>query len=56
MYTYRIIMRKPEPVGTLEMFEDRCEAKNRDEADRIFAERHGRGFVVSGPDRVREGE
>lgn len=52
MYTYKIIMRKSEPVGTLEIFEDQCEAKNREEAQKIFEERHGTGYVVAGPNRV----
>ena len=52
MNTYKIIMRKKEPVGTLEMFEDFCEASTVREADQIFADRHGRGFVVAGPFKV----
>ncbi len=52
MHTYHIIFRKPEPVGTLEIAEDFCEAKNREEAQKIFEERHGQGLVVAGPNRV----
>lgn len=52
VHTYKIIMRKKEPKGTLEMFEDTCQATTVKEADDIFAERHGRGFVVSGPYKI----
>ena len=52
MYTYEIILRKKEPVGTLEMFKDTCVAKNREEATKIFEERHGVGYVIAGPNKV----
>lgn len=54
MQTYEIIVRKREPVGTLEMLRDTCQAANRDEAQKIFEERHGQGFVVAGPNKIRE--
>jgi hypothetical protein len=52
MPTYKIILRKPEPVGTLAVMEDFCEAKNREQATEIFLERHGPGRVVAGPLKV----
>lgn len=52
MYRYQIFLRKKEPVGTLEIVQDFCEAKNREEAQKIFEERHGFGLVVAGPNRV----
>jgi hypothetical protein len=54
MHTYEIIVRKKEPVGTLEMIRDTCQAKDRAEAQKIFEERHGHGFTVAGPNKVRE--
>ena len=52
MPTYRMIFRKPEPPGTLELMDDFVEAKNMEEAKRIFEERHGVGRVVAGPIKV----
>jgi len=52
MYRYQIYLRKKEPPGTLEIVEDFCDAKNRQEAQQIFEERHGFGLVVAGPNRV----
>lgn len=51
MATWRMILRKPEP-GTLDIMEDRCEAKNAEEASKIFNDRHGPGRVVAGPFKV----
>jgi hypothetical protein len=52
MPTYKMIFRKPEPLGTLDIMEDYCEAKNRDEASKIFESRHGVERVVAGPIKV----
>jgi hypothetical protein len=52
MPTYKMILRKAEPPGTLAVEEDFCEAKSRDEAQKIFEERHGNGRVVAGPMKV----
>lgn len=54
MAKYRMILRKAEPKGTLEIMEDFCEAKTQEEARKIFEERHGLGRVVSGPTKVKE--
>lgn len=48
--TYKIVLRKDEK--TLALFEDTCTANSAKEADDIFAERHGRGKVVSGPFKI----
>lgn len=56
MYRYQIFLRKAEPVGTLEIIEDFCEAKSREEAQRIFEERHGFGRVVAGPNRIPDAQ
>jgi len=52
MPTYKMIFRKPEPPGTLEIMEDFCEAKDRNEAADIFEKRHGVERVVAGPIKV----
>jgi hypothetical protein len=39
-------------TSDLHVFEDFCEAKNRDEASKIFTERHGTKNVVAGPIKV----
>lgn len=52
MATYKMILRKPEPPGTLAVEEDYCEANSRNEAQKIFEERHGTGRVVAGPMKV----
>lgn len=52
MPTYKMIFRKPEPPGTLEIMEDFCEAKDRNEAAKIFEQRHGVERVVAGPIKV----
>lgn len=49
---YRWIMRKAEPPGTLEITDDYCEAKNKDEAKDIFEGRHGPERTVAGPVKV----
>jgi hypothetical protein len=52
MPTYKMILRQAEPPGTLAVEEDFCEAKNREEAQKIFEERHGAGRTVAGPMKV----
>ncbi len=52
MNTYRMIFRKPEPPGTLEIMDDYCEANTREEAQKIFESRHGVERVVAGPIKV----
>ena len=52
MPTYKIILRKPEPVGTLAVMEDFCEAKSQEQAQQIMTDRHGVGRVVAGPFKV----
>jgi len=52
MPTYKMILRKAEPAGTLAVVEDFCEAKSREEAQKIFEERHGNGRTVAGPMKV----
>jgi len=49
MATWKIILRKAEPLGTLEIEVDTCEAPTLEDARKIFEERHGVGRVVSGP-------
>ncbi len=53
MNTYEIFIRRKDPPGTLEFFRDTCQANTREEADKIFTDRHGRGFVVAGPNKVK---
>lgn len=50
MATWRMILRKP--GKTLDIMEDRCEAKTAEEAMKIFDDRHGPGRVVAGPFKV----
>ncbi len=54
MATWKMILRKAEPPGTLAIETDTCEAANKDEASKIFEERHGVGRVVAGPLLVEE--
>jgi hypothetical protein len=49
MANWKIILRKAEPAGTLEIEVDTCEAPTQEDARKIFEERHGVGRVVSGP-------
>lgn len=51
MITWKIILRKAEPVGTLAVEVDTCEAATQAEARQIFEARHGVGRVVAGPFR-----
>lgn len=52
MPTYKMVFRKPEPPGTLDIMEDYCEAKTREEAQKIFESRHGPERIVAGPIKV----
>ncbi len=54
MPTYKMVLRQAEPAGTLAVMEDTCEAKNRDEAAKIFEERHGVKRIVAGPFLVEQ--
>lgn len=54
MATWKMVLRKAEPVGTLAIETDTCEAPNKAEAAKIFEERHGVGRVVAGPMLVEE--
>lgn len=51
MPTFKIILRDAENPGTsqLHVIEDTCEAKNKEEATKIFEARHGVKNVVAGP-------
>ena len=49
MATWKMVLRKAEPVGTLAVEADFCEAATKAEAEQIFNERHGPGRVVAGP-------
>lgn len=49
MATWKMILRKAEPPGTLAIETDVCEAATKEEASKIFEERHGVGRVVAGP-------
>lgn len=49
MPTWKMILRKAEPPGTLAVEVDYCEAEKKEEASKIFEERHGVGRVVAGP-------
>lgn len=51
MITWKIILRKAEPVGTLAVETDTCEAATLNEARQIFEARHGTGRIVAGPMR-----
>lgn len=52
MATYKMILRKPEPPNSMAIMEDTCEAKNMEEARKIFEERHGNQRNVAGPIKV----
>jgi hypothetical protein len=54
MATWKMVLRKAEPVGTLAVEADHCEAATKAEAEKIFIERHGHGRVVAGPLLVEE--
>jgi len=47
MKTYKIILRVAH--GVLEVREDTCQARNAEEAQKIFEERHGVELIVAGP-------
>ena len=49
MATWKMILRKAEPPGTLAIEVDFCEADKKEDAAKIFEERHGVGRVVAGP-------
>jgi hypothetical protein len=54
MATWKMILRKAEPPGTLAVEADFCEAEKKEEAAKIFEERHGVGRVVAGPMLVEQ--
>lgn len=51
MATWKIILRKAEPVGTLAIETDTCEAETQEQARQIFEARHGNARTVAGPMR-----
>jgi hypothetical protein len=56
MPTYKMIFRDAENPNTsdLHIIEDFCEAANKNEASRIFEERHGVKYIVAGPIKVED--
>ena len=54
MATWKMILRKAEPPGTLAIEADTCEADNKEEQTKIFEARHGVGRVVAGPMLVEQ--
>ena len=51
MHIWKIILRKAEPVGTLAVETDTCEAATQEAARQIFETIHGVGRIVAGPFR-----
>ena len=51
MNIWKIILRKAEPVGTLAVETDTCEAATQEAARQIFEAKHGVGRIVAGPFR-----
>jgi hypothetical protein len=56
MPTYKMILRDAENPETSELHvvEVRCEAKNREEAQKKFDEQYGSKYVVAGPIKVED--
>ncbi len=52
MPTYKMILRRAEPPGTLLVEEVFCEANSREEAQKIFEDSYGAGRNVAGPMKV----
>ena len=51
MHIWKIILRTAEPVGTLAVETDTCEAATQEAARQIFEAKHGVGRIVAGPFR-----
>ncbi len=51
MHIWKIILRRADPVGTLAVETDTCEAATQEAARQIFEARHGVGRIVAGPFR-----
>ena len=52
MATYKMIIRVE--AGKSPLTQDTCEAKNKEEASKIFEERHTPARIVAGPTKVSD--